>query len=168
MLTRRQHTRRPTRLSARILPVLALVIAATAGPALASPRLQHIGVFPRVGTSTTTFRIHYIADPPEGNTGDELDIDGPANTRCKGTVIGLLLNRADGRRGPLNVYVGLHADRHSSLANNTQVPSTPTARWCPGTYTGTIYNDSTNTVVGNFTFAVAKTKPVKRASRACR
>lgn len=165
MLTRRQETRRPRRYRAAALSALALAIAATTGSALASPRLQHIGLSPHVGTSTTTFRIHYIADASEGNTGDDLNIYGPAHTACKGSVIGLAPMRADGRRGPLNVYVGPHAN---PSAPNDGIPTTPTSRWCLGTYTGTIYNGSANTVVGRFRFTVAKPKAVKRASRACR
>ncbi len=157
--------RRARRRRARVLSVLAVVIAATTGPTLASPRLQRIGVSPRVGSSTTTFRIHYIADAPEGNTGDDLNIDGPAHTACKGSVVGLAPMREDGRRGPLNVYVGPHTN---PSAPNDGIPTTPTSRWCPGTYAGTIYNGSVNTVVGNFTFTVAKPKVVKRASRAWR
>ncbi|MDQ6775835.1 MAG: hypothetical protein M3071_06350 [Actinomycetota bacterium] len=164
-LTYRRDARRLRRLRARVLSVLAVAIAATTGPALASPRLQHIEVSPRVGTSTTTFRIHYIADAPEGNTGDDLNIDGPAHTGCKGSIIGISLMRGDGRRGPLNVYVGRYAN---PSAPNRGIPSTPRSRWCLGTYTGTIFNESTNMVVGRFTFTVVKPKPVKRASPAYR
>jgi len=134
------------------------------GPRVAA-HLRADTVAPLRGSSRTTFAVRYRPDDAGWDSGDVVQLEGPARSACHGRVLSATSGRAVGQtKGPATLSIGPAAGHNHRWAQQQVAfePSSATAtgapfrRWCPGTYKGTILYERGPefTVVTRFKLAV--------------
>jgi hypothetical protein len=134
-------------------------------PAIAHD-LKPVTVSPSRGHRGTIFAVRYRADAASQASGDVIDVDGPKHSACKGRLVRVLSEHANWTPGPLTAHIGPGAGNSrrwgelATTASPAQDSGTgkPLRQWCPGTYSGTIFNERGPkfTVVARFALTVAR------------
>jgi hypothetical protein len=158
-----------------IAPAGAATLNLAAG---ATPAVKRLAVSPSVGGLTTVVHVGtFVVDAGDvAGITDSMELIGPTGTSCAGELVSdnIYGPNPDGS-GPVTLYIGPRAAWAYPEANYTYDPSRPTtenplSRWCPGTYTGEIWNPDPYlpSLKATFQFRIAATTRTKLSTTGAR